>query len=187
MPQIESAESDPRDQALRDAVLAGSASAWQALYESHFEALYAFVWHRTGRQSHRTDEIVQETWLVAVRRIADFDPRQGSFDGWLKGIAANVLNNHRRRWQRDSRTQSLEVEQASPPTGTTSEAGELIALALTALPSHYQAVLRAKYEERLTVNEIVDRLGGSAKSIESMLSRARAALRRAYEKLQFDE
>ena len=184
---MEPTDSDPRDYALREAVLAGSASAWQALYESHFDGLYAFVWHRAGRQQDHADEIVQETWLVAVRRIADFDPRQGTFDGWLKGIAANVLKNHRRRWQRDSRTQSLEADQGPSQGGTRSEAGELMILALTALPSHYQAVLRAKYEERLTVNEIVDRLGGTAKSIESMLSRAREALRRAYEKLQSED
>jgi RNA polymerase sigma factor (sigma-70 family) len=183
---MDPAELDPRDQALREAVLAGSASAWQALYESHFDGLYAFVWHRAGRQAYRTDEIVQETWLIAVRRIADFDPKQGTFDAWLKGIAANVLKNHRRRWLRDSRTQSLDAEQASPATGV-SEAGELLALALTALPSRYQAVLRAKYEERLSVKEIGERLGGTAKSIESMLSRARDALRRAYEKLKSEE
>jgi RNA polymerase sigma-70 factor (ECF subfamily) len=174
---------DPRDQALREAVLAGSEAAWQALYESHFDAIYAFVWHRAGSSAHRTDEIVQETWLVAVRRVADFDPTQGTFDAWLKGIAANVLKNHRRRWQRDSRTRSLDAEQASPQSGEVSEAGELMAVALTALPPHYQAILRAKYEERLSVNEISQRLGGTSKSIESLLSRARDALRRVYEKL----
>ena len=52
--------------------------------------------------------MVQETWLVAVRRVADFDPAQGNFDAWLKGIAANVLKNQRRRWQRDAQAEWLE-------------------------------------------------------------------------------
>jgi RNA polymerase sigma-70 factor, ECF subfamily len=184
---MESADLDPRDHALREAVLAGSEAAWQALYESHFDALYAFIWHRTGRQVHRTDEIVQGTWLVAVRRIADFNPAQGTFDAWLKGIAGNVLKNHRRRWQRDNRTQPLDANQALSSADGSTEAGELMALALTALPLRYQTVLRAKYEERLSVKEIVERLGGTAKSIESMLSRARDALRRAYQRLQSEE
>jgi RNA polymerase sigma factor (sigma-70 family) len=104
---------ESQELALRDAVLAGSEPAWRALYDANFNALYAFVFHRAGRDRHRTDDIVQETWLVAVRRMADFDPRQGAFEGWLKGIAANVLKNHRRRWQRDGRTRSLECEPCS--------------------------------------------------------------------------
>ncbi|HWB09249.1 MAG TPA: sigma-70 family RNA polymerase sigma factor [Pirellulales bacterium] len=177
---------DPSEHALREAVLAGSETAWRALYEANFDALYAFVWHRAGRQTHRADEVVQETWLVAVRRIADFDPSHAPFEAWLKGIAANVLRNHLRRWKRDSRTSSLDSAQVSQTDGL-SDAGERMALALTGLPARYQAVLRAKYEEKLTVNEIGQRLGSTAKAVESMLSRAREALRRAYDKLQTEE
>jgi RNA polymerase sigma-70 factor, ECF subfamily len=177
---------DWQEQALREAVLAGSETAWRALYDAHFDSLYAFVWHRTQRNAHRTDEIVQETWLVAVRRIADFDPAQGALDSWLKGIAANVLRNHRRRWQRDRRMQALEGEPPATPIGG-GESGELLALAMTELPPRYQVVLRAKYEEQLSVMEIGERLGSTSKAIESMLSRARAALRRAYEQLQTEE
>jgi RNA polymerase sigma-70 factor (ECF subfamily) len=184
---MEPGELDPSEQALREAVLAGSETAWRALYEANFDALYAFVWHRAQRHAHRTDDVVQETWLVAVRRIADFDPACGPFEAWLKGIAANVLKNHRRRWQRDSRTHSLDAEQAPPQSEGLSQAGELMALALTGLPAGYQAVLRAKYEEKLTVNEIGERLGRTAKAVESMLSRAREALRHAYDKLQTEE
>ena len=178
---------DSQEQALREAVLAGSEAAWRALYEANFDGLYAFVFHRTGKDRHRADEVVQETWLVAVRRIADFDPQQGAFESWLKGIASNVLKNQRRRWQRDRRTQSLDGEPPSAPAGDCSESGELLALALTALPQRYQVVLRAKYEERLSVIEIGRRLGNTSKAIESLLSRAREALRRAYNELQSDE
>ncbi len=176
-----------QEHALREAVLAGSEAAWQALYQAHFDPLYAFVFYRAGKDRHRADEVVQETWLVAVRRIADFDPARSPFESWLKGIAANLLKNHRRRWQRDRRTQSLDGEPASSPPGGQTENGEMLALALTALPQRYQAVLRAKYEERLSVNEIGRRLGNTAKAVESLLSRARTALRQAYDDLQTDE
>ena len=178
---------ESQEQALREAVLAGSESAWRALYDANFNALYAIVFHRAGRDRHRTDDVVQETWLVAVRRMADFDPRQGAFESWLKGIAANVLKNHRRRWQRDGRTQSLEGEPSSPPPRADSESSELLALALTALPQRYQTVLWAKYEERLSVVEIGRRLGNTSRAVESLLSRARDALRRAYQQLQNEE
>lgn len=178
---------ESQEQALREAVLAGSESAWRALYDANFSSLYAFVFHRTGKDRHRTDDVVQETWLVAVRRIADFDARRGPFESWLKGIAANVLKNQRRRWQRDGRSQSLEGQQPAAPAGGGSPTGELLALALTALPERYQVVLRAKYEEQLSVAEIGRRLSHTSKAVESMLSRAREALRRAYQQLQNEQ
>ena len=45
---------------------------------------------RLVSDEHRADEVVQETWLVAVRRVRSFDPGQASFLAWLRGIAANV-------------------------------------------------------------------------------------------------
>ncbi len=168
--------------ALRAAVLAGSEAAWQVFYDRHVQSLYAFAWYRSGRRSDRAEEVVQETWLTAVRRLKAFDPARGPFDAWLKGIAANVLRNQRRRWRRDARAKALDDDnlcQEPPPP----ENGELIGLALTALPQRYQAVLRAKYEERLSVSEIAARLGATAKATESLLARAREAFRSIFQDL----
>ncbi|HEV2948152.1 MAG TPA: sigma factor [Gemmataceae bacterium] len=68
-----------RERGLRSAVLAGDEQAWRAWYEESFAGLDAFVrWRCAGRQDW-ADDIVQETWLVAVRRIRSFDPQRGSF------------------------------------------------------------------------------------------------------------
>jgi RNA polymerase sigma-70 factor (ECF subfamily) len=82
-----------RERGLRDAVLAGDERAWRALYDEAFAGLYAYVLWRCGGLRDRADEIVQETWLTAVRRIAAFDPGQGAFAAWLRGIAVNLLRN----------------------------------------------------------------------------------------------
>ena len=80
-----------RERALREAVLAGDADAWKAFYDENFGPLFAYVHCRTGRRLEDTEEIVQETWLVAVKKIARFDPGRGGFEGWLRGIADNVV------------------------------------------------------------------------------------------------
>src|SRR5258707_6822181 len=86
-----------REQVLRRAVLAGDEAAWRSWYEGEYAGLYAYVlWRCAGLRDH-ADDLVQETWLTAVRRIRRFDPAQGSFAGWLRGIAGNVLSNHFRR------------------------------------------------------------------------------------------
>lgn len=180
------------ESALREAVLSGNDTAWTVLYRRHVDSLYAFVWHRCGRRADRADEMTQETWLVAVRRMKDFDPVRGTFEAWLKGIAVNVLHNQRRRWQRDDRVQTLGDD--PPPAGLHSHAAERrshaceqLSLALTELPVRYQTVLRAKYVERLSVMEIAARLRSTPKAAESLLSRARDALRRVYDGLTSSE
>ena len=45
----------------------------------------------------------------------------------------------------------------------------------------YEAVLRAKYLDRQTVEEIAAARGETMKAVESLLSRARQAFREAYE------
>jgi RNA polymerase sigma-70 factor (ECF subfamily) len=170
---------------LRSAVLAGDEQAWRTWYEESFAELAAYVTWRCAGQGDLAEEVVQDTWLTAVRRIGDFDPQQGSFAGWLRGIAANLLRNHfRRRRQERKHVQALDRE--GPITGSVEtalerqEQAEQIACALTLLPKHYEAVLRAKYLEERSVADIAEAWSETAKTIESLLTRARQAFREAY-------
>src|SRR6516225_793051 len=86
-----------RERLLRRAVLAGDEQAWRALYDGACDGLYSYVLLRSGGLRDSADEVTQETWLHAVRRIADFDPVRASFLAWLRGVAANLLKNRIRR------------------------------------------------------------------------------------------
>ena len=86
-----------RERGLRDAVRAGDEAAWKTLYQESFAALYAYVLWRCAGLRDAADEVVQDAWLTAVRRIGRFDPARGCFADWLCGIAANLLRNHFRR------------------------------------------------------------------------------------------
>src|SRR4051812_4169601 len=104
---MEPGERVAREGALRSAVLAGDERAWQAWYDESFDGLSAYVHWRCGGLRDLADEVVQETWLTAVRRVRHFDPARAAFAAWLAGIAANVLRNHLRRRQRDRRLHAL--------------------------------------------------------------------------------
>ncbi|HVS39050.1 MAG TPA: sigma-70 family RNA polymerase sigma factor [Gemmataceae bacterium] len=166
-----------RERGLRDAVRAGDETAWKTLYEESFAGLYAYVRWRCGGLRDAADDIVQETWLTAVRRIGRFDPARGRFADWLRGIAANLLRNHFRRARRQPISGRLR-----DPARPADEPGraERIAGALAALPEHYEAVLRAKYLDGRTVADIAAAGGETPKAVESLLSRARQAFRDAY-------
>jgi RNA polymerase sigma-70 factor, ECF subfamily len=168
------------EQSLRRAVLRGDAHAWQTLYDSAFPDVLAYVQWRCAGLSDLADDITQETWLVAVRRIRTFEPERGSFAGWLCGIAANLLRNHFRANQ--PATNRPLPDKAAQAGGDLErrEQAERVARVLSELPERYEAALRAKYLEQRSVEQIALLWCETPKAVESLLSRARGAFREAY-------
>src|SRR5688500_8942043 len=69
---------------------------------ARFCALYSPLllhWLRVaGLQDHDADDVLQEALGVLARRLPEFryDPAEGRFRGWLRGVVANCLRNWRR-------------------------------------------------------------------------------------------
>ena len=178
-----------RDRLLRRAVLGGDERAWRVWYEESFDELHAYVLWRCGGRREQADEVVQEAWLAAVRRLRKFDPARASFPVWMRGIATNVLRSRlRKQMSRDRRRESVDVEKLADGSGDLRERelrrkqrSNRIARTLSQLPEHYDAVLRAKYMDDLSVAQIATRNGETVKAVESLLGRARRLFREVYQ------
>jgi RNA polymerase sigma-70 factor (ECF subfamily) len=169
-----------RERALRDAAVAGDPAAWRALYDSAYDRLAGYVRWRTAGLTDLADDVIQETWLTAARRIRVFDPASGSFTAWVAGIAANVVRNQVRARRR--RPESLTGDEPARVSSDPREQAERVAAALAALPERSERVLRAKYLDGQPVDAIARAWGETRKAVESLLSRARQAFREAYSK-----
>jgi RNA polymerase sigma-70 factor (ECF subfamily) len=170
-----------RERGLREAVLAGDEHAWRTWYDEAYADLYRYVLWRCGGLRDRADEVVQDVWLTAVRRVRAFHPEAGPFACWLRGIAANLLRNAFRRARRRGHTEVLGPEMARTDGALEQRLrAESVARALGTLPERYEDVLRAKYLEGLSMAEIAAARGETVKTVESLLSRARQAFREAY-------
>jgi RNA polymerase sigma-70 factor (ECF subfamily) len=178
------------ERAVRDAVFAGDAAAWRSWYADNFDRLAGYVRWRCGGLADLADDVIQETWLTAVRRLRRFDPGRGPFFAWLCGIAANAARNAiRARCRQRKHTRPLahtDDVPAGTPDPAAIEKAERVAEALAELPEHYEAVLRAKYLDQLSVDAIAARRNESPKAVESLLTRARQAFREAYQKATDD-
>ncbi len=170
-------EDQSLERALCRAVRAGDERAWQAWYDASFEPLYAYVLWRCAGLRDVADEIVQETWLTAVRRLGSFNPERSSFRTWLRGIAANLARNYFRKEKRQATRPLAGTDPAEPSACVLErrEQAERIAAALAGLPEHYEAVLCAKYLDQACVADIAAARAETPKAVESLLTRARQA------------
>jgi RNA polymerase sigma-70 factor (ECF subfamily) len=142
-------------------------------------------------------DVVQETFLVAGRDIAQFrgeGPVQ--FRGWLRGILDNQIRTLRRRF-RGTGKRRIDREvgvgdaaggiweaiagSTTSPSGCAMREERCLALrsALDALPEHYRQVIRWHHQERLTFEAIADRLDISAEAARKLWARALIRLREA--------
>lgn len=171
-----------RERGLRDAALGGDAVAWRALYDGAYESVTRYVRWRCGGLADLADDVVQDAWMTAARKLASFEPKICPFSSWVCGIAANVLRHHlRSRTRYRRRVGSL--GDADPPVGEVDrEKAERVAAAFANLPERSERVLRAKYLDRMSVDAIAAAWGETPKAVESLLTRARQAFREEYEK-----
>ncbi len=156
-------------------------------YNLHFDRLYRHIYHRVHRDHAAAQDVMQETFMAALRGIARFR-RDASLKTWLYSIASHKIADwHRRRARRRrqhlspaaSQQELRKLDQAPLPDEIVQrkETQAVVSAALDQLPDHYQEVLVRKYVLAYSVTEISQEMGKSYKSIESLLVRARKALR----------
>jgi RNA polymerase sigma-70 factor, ECF subfamily len=184
------------DLALRDRLAAREPGAAEALLETHLERLYDFVFYRAGRNRERTQDVVQDTFLVALEKIGEYDGR-ASLGTWLAGIAKNKLRGSLRR--RAPRSLEEALENADPEIDAIladvareplpeqvferRETAELVGATLSSLTPEYRRALLEKYVDGLSVQEIALRSAKTPKATESTLTRARIAFAKVFELL----
>ena len=161
----------------------GSEQAWRQLFEGHFDAVYRFCVALAGGRHDLAEELAQQVFVIAARRIHRFDPSRASFRAWLFGIVKNRHMAIQTSEQRRKRHEESSVK-GNPETVTQEGPDLRVHEALARLPSHYRVVLEAKYLRGLSMKEIAADSGASISAIESLLRRARAGFARVYEQMR---
>lgn len=161
----------------------GSEQAWRWLFDRHFDAVYRFCLVLTRTRHDLAEELTQQVFVTAARRLHRFDPGQAAFRAWLFGVARNrymVNRTNEQRRKRHEESSSRGGSEKVAQKGTDLWVHE----ALARLPSHYRIVLDEKYLMGLSMKEIAANNGKSVEAIESLLRRARAGFAREYEQLR---
>ena len=178
---------DINEARLAQRVQRGDREAWGLFCDTTLPVVYRYVAERLNGRAHLADDILQETYTLALDRIAQFDPERGHLGQWVLGIARKRVAEHYRRQGRAAHfnqalAMRLRMLDSRPLPDEMAEEAELRAagrMALGRLSTTHREVLLDRYEHSLSLEEIAARGGRSRKSVESLLHRARHSLRQA--------
>jgi RNA polymerase sigma-70 factor (ECF subfamily) len=173
------------DRLVQDA-LAGRQEAFEGLAQRHARSVFRLI-DRLVQDSGVTEELAQETFLKAFRRLDTFDPQRG-FSAWLLRIAHNTAVDALRR--RGPRMQSLDtaaqfdrdahvpVSTAPGPDRQTEQRLLMrdVAAALAGLRPEHRLALGLRFQEGRSYAEIAFVMGVAEGTARSYVHRARRKL-----------
>lgn len=174
------------------AARSGDKQAIERFYEAHVDGLYTFVFYRVGRDTSLAEDVVQETFTIALSKQADYDPARGSIGSWLTVLSRNVIRDHMRAhkrsdelattWDRIDITlaQNFAAMAERPLPGEVLERAEtrdLVHMAVANLPEQYRTALTRKYVDGESLETLAGEFGISVDATKSLLARARRAFR----------
>jgi len=172
--------------------LAGDRDAFRELVERHSRSIFRLAWRMTGNE-HDAEEVVQETFLKAYRRLSKFEARS-NFATWVYRIGVNCsLDLMRKRKVEAERREpdSPEGEEAvldvaaDGPTPDrlllSAELGHHVNAALATLTPTERAAFTMRHCDGLPIEAIGKTLGLRNSAAKNSVFRAVQKLRRALE------
>ena len=177
------------------ALRSGDPEALNAWFNEHVDALYAFVFFRVGKNADLAADATQETFSVALRRLADFDPGRGEMITWLRTLSRNVIRDLMRAETRALQFQAawdqvdsallavyeaIESERLPDSILAQKETRELVTMAMANIPNHYREVLVAKYIDNRSMQVIAEMQNLTIDAVKGRLKRARAAFKETF-------
>ena len=165
------------------------------LYRDALRQMAASAVQRRGLTAEDASSAIQQSMLRIGREADWFDCRSlEEFEGWLITILKNVVrdrlkyrNAERRNpdleipldeldsqalWQRERNGARTGNGGAATATDDWDERWEIVQRSLQKLPLHYQAVIRARFEQAESLDEIAARLESNRNAVRMLIQRA---------------
>jgi RNA polymerase sigma-70 factor (ECF subfamily) len=151
----------------------GGEDAFRTLYRAHTPALYALALRLTGNDQNEAEDLVQETWVRATRKMSTFRG-DSALRTWLCGVLVNVRRERARSsWRM---VDGLDVDPAAPPRD---DAAFDLERAIAGLPDGARDIFVLHDVYGYAHREIAEMLGVVEGTSKSQLARARTLLRKA--------
>ena len=162
--------------------LAGDRHAFEQLYRSHCDRIYALCWRMCGGDKSLAEDMLQEAFIRAWNKLHLFRG-DSKFGTWLHRLTVNVvLSDKRIRVKRLQREQELGEAVERTMVGARDVTAGLrrdLEAAIGGLPERARTVLVLYDIEGYRHGEIADMTGMAVGSSKAQLHRARKLVREA--------
>jgi RNA polymerase sigma-70 factor (ECF subfamily) len=159
---VEAAQSDP--------------ARFDALYELHFERVYAFI---AGRVHDRAtaEDLTSEVFYKALANLKNFEWRGVPFVAWLLRIAGNAVIDRSQRASREHPMADDPPDPSAKPDMRGIEHRARLFQLVQRLPEMQRRVVQERFVDQRSIREIAERLGKSEGAIKQLQLRAIERLR----------
>lgn len=173
-----------RERRLVEAACRGERSAIEALYRTHYDAIYRYVLLRLGSVA-AAEDVTSLVFLGMIRGLGRYREEGKPFVAWLYGMAQKQVAFYLRCENRAPDSVELEAvaEVAADPAGgpqASIEEGELrasLVQALRCLPEGQQEVIMLRYILGLSLAETAAVMGRTEGAVKQLQLRALAGLK----------
>lgn len=172
---------DITDESLMERVQNADHQAFAELVERH-TGLYFQAAYRMCSNAEEAEDIVQEAFLKLWQKPQSYDAAKGAkFTTWFYRVVTNLAIDRGRRKKPQAGPEPLEYMADKAPLADEKledrEQGEVLEAAIAKLPDRQKAALNLCFYEGLSNKEAAEILGVGVKALESLLMRAKKALR----------
>ena len=164
----------------------GDQEAFAVLVHRHVDALYRYALRLT-QLSSSAEDLVQDTWLAAWANAGRYKPRKAKVTTWLHTILHNKFIDTQRKKETQN-VQQDKLDMAQESNGAALDAPYLndahlmtINQLLNKLPVNQRSAIVLSHLQGFSNREVANIMGISVRALESLLVRARAALKQQYE------
>lgn len=157
----------------------GDLAAFGTLVGRYQASIRAFAALRMSVRCEAED-LAQETFVIAWRKLADFDPGT-SLGAWLRRIAHHLVRNHRRKFRAEGVGGYQELEilwrgQERDRPGGPEERLAALRDCLSRMDGPSRELLHDRYLEGTSVRELAERSGKGYSALTTQLYRLREVL-----------
>ncbi|MDH5749626.1 MAG: sigma-70 family RNA polymerase sigma factor [Rhodospirillales bacterium] len=176
-PDTNSGEEEVSDDELIVRAGSGDDAAWTALVHRHLRPVYGHAWYLLN-DAAEAEDVAQETLLRLMKKSASWQPGGAKLKTWLFRVAINLCKDRRRASRPAPFADAVDDGPGlDPALDIALDQARLVRDALGQLTDKQRAAVTLVHYQGFSNPEAAEILELSVEALESLLSRARRALK----------
>jgi RNA polymerase sigma-70 factor (ECF subfamily) len=140
--------------------------------------------YRYTRDINISQDFLQESFIIIFKKLDQFEPTKGNFEGWTARILINKILEHKRKTRELYFEDYIDLEPITENTIFHKLSVDELKVEIAKLPEIYRIILQLHYFDEFSHAEIAEMLNIEQSSSRSRLTRAKQLITAGWRNLQ---